>query len=310
MTGGPDQRRLDGRVAIVTGAGNGLGRIHALTLAAAGALVVVNDLGGKPQGDGASSDVAQAVVDEIVYAGGMAVANADSVAQGERIVECAMDRFGRVDILVNNAGILRDSAFHKMDDADWNLILAVHLGGSYRVTRAAWPHLRAQGYGRIVMTSSAAGIYGNFGQANYAAAKLGLVGLAQSLAVEGAGRGIMVNSIAPVAASRLTAGVMPQPLLDALQPELVTPLVLKLVSEDCDVSGQLFEVGGGCISRLRWERSEVVRFDPSSGYTVEDLEASWDVLQRFAGTDHPASIADSFAPITSNIGVQLALARQ
>ena len=174
--------RFDGRVVIVTGAGNGLGKTHALEFARRGARVLVNDLGGTGSGEGQSATVAEQVAAEIRDNGGEAIANTDSVADGARIVEAAMDEWGQVDVVVNNAGILRDSAFHKMTEDDWDLIFEVHLRGSFAVTRAAWPYMRVQGYGRVLMTSSGAGVYGNFGQANYSAAKLGLHGLAQTRA--------------------------------------------------------------------------------------------------------------------------------
>jgi len=173
--------RYDGKVAIITGAGGGLGKAYALLFASRGAKVVVNDLGTSFQGEGKSSKAADVVVDEIKKAGGEAIANYDSVEDGDKIVKTALDTWGRVDIVVNNAGILRDASFLKMQDKDWDLIYRVHLKGSYSVTKAAWPHMRDQGYGRIIMTSSAAGIYGNFGQANYVAVKLALLGFAKSL---------------------------------------------------------------------------------------------------------------------------------
>lgn len=304
------QVRLDGRVALVTGAGNGLGRSYAKAFAARGAKVLVNDLGGLAQGGGRDPSVAQAVVDEIVSAGGQAAANGDSVEDGGKIVQSALDHFGRIDILINNAGVLRDAAFHKMTDDDWNVIHRVHLNGAFQVTRAAWPHMRAQGYGRIVMTASGAGVYGNFGQANYSAAKLGLFGLAQALAIEGRSKNVLVNTIAPVAASRLTQTVLPKEVLAVLKPELVTPLVLLLASETCQDTGQLFEVGGGCVARLRWERSAAVAFDPTTEFTPEQLLEDWSTLQSFEGSDHPATVADSFALIGRHAGVKLQLAPQ
>jgi len=177
--------RFDGKVAIVTGAGNGLGRSHALLLASRGAKVVVNDLGTSVSGSGSSSKAADKVVQEIKNAGGVAVANYDSVEDGEKIVQTAIDNFGRIDILVNNAGILRDTSFVKMTDNDWDLVYRVHLRGAYKITKAAWNKMREQNYGRIIMTTSAAGIYGNVGQANYSSAKLGLVGFAKALSIEG-----------------------------------------------------------------------------------------------------------------------------
>jgi len=201
--------RFDDRVVIVTGAGNGLGKSHALQFAARGAKVIVNDLGGGAFGDGASSKAADIVVDEIKAAGGEAAANYDSVTDGDKIVQTAMDNYGRIDVIVNNAGILRDVSFHKIEDKDWDLIYDVHVKGAYSVTKAAWNYMRDAEYGRVIFTASAAGIYGNFGQVNYSMAKLGQLGMAQSLAIEGQKRNIMVNTIAPIAASRLTETVMP-----------------------------------------------------------------------------------------------------
>jgi 3-hydroxyacyl-CoA dehydrogenase/3a,7a,12a-trihydroxy-5b-cholest-24-enoyl-CoA hydratase len=296
---------FEGRVVIVTGAGQGLGKCHAEAFAARGARVIVNDLGGSVKGEGQDASVAQSVADAIKAAGGEATANTDSVEQGDRIVECALDHYGRVDVVVNNAGILRDAAFHKMTQEDWEQIIRVHLTGAFQVTRAAWPHMRSQAYGRVVMTASGAGVYGNFGQANYSAAKLGLLGFAQALAIEGAPKDVRVNTIAPVAASRLTSAVMPSELVALLKPELVTPLVLYLSSENCKVAGQLFEVGGGCIARLRWERSKIASFDPRFGFSPEDVAASWGRIQEFPGDDHPCTVADCVAPISRHTGIRL-----
>src|SRR5271155_1833798 len=237
--------RFDGRVAIITGAGNGLGRSHALLLASRGAKVVVNDLGGSHTGAGKSSAAADAVVEEIKAAGGEAIANYDSVEDAAKIVQAALDTWGRIDILVNNAGILRDTSFQKLSEEDWDLIYRVHVLGGFRVTRAAWNPMRDAGYGRVIFTASAAGIYGNFGQANYSMAKLGLVGLSNTLAIEGRKRGVLVNAIAPIAGSRLTETVLPKELTDALRPEYVSPLVGYLCHESCAETGGLFEVGGG-----------------------------------------------------------------
>ena len=304
------QIRFDDRVVAVTGAGNGLGRAYAKAFAARGAKVLVNDLGGLAQGGGRDPAVAQTVVDEIQAAGGQAVANGDSVEDGEKIVQSALDHFGRIDVVINNAGILRDAAFHKMSEDDWDAIFRVHAKGAFSVTRAAWPHMRAQGYGRVVMTASGAGVYGNFGQANYAAAKLGLFGLAQTLAIEGRSRNILVNTIAPVAASRLTETVLPKEVLAALKPDLVVPLVLLLGSEKCTSTGQLLEVGGGCVARLRWERSEAVTFATDGSFGPEELARHWQQVQSFSGADHPATVADSFALIGRHAGVNLQLAPQ
>ena len=225
---------FNGRVAIVTGAGGGLGRQHALALAARGAKVLVNDLGSGVHGEGGSVSPAQAVVDEIRAAGGEALANGASVtdfAAVEAMVQQAIDAWGRVDILVNNAGILRDKSFAKMSMDDFNLVVQVHLMGAAHCCKAVWPHMVAQKYGRIVMTTSSTGLYGNFGQANYGAAKLAQVGLMQTLAIEGAKHGIHANALAPTAATRMTEGLMPEEVLAALKPEAVVPAMLVLASE-------------------------------------------------------------------------------
>lgn len=293
--------RFDGRVAIVTGAGNGLGRSHALMLGALGAKVVVNDLGGGAHGDGKSSAAADKVVAEIKALGGEAVANYDSVENGASIVQTALDAFGTVDIVINNAGILRDVSFQKMTQGDWDLILKVHLTGSMSVSHAAWPIMREKGYGRIIMTTSAAGIYGNFGQANYCAAKLGLAGLANCLAEEGRSKGIHVNTIAPIAASRLTETVMPPELLANLKPENVSPLVAWLCHEDCEETKGLFEVGAGYIAKLRWERTVGQSFPLGKAFSIDDVARKWDTITDFTDAGHPASVNDSFAPILHNI---------
>ena len=223
-----------GRVAIVTGAGGGLGRQHALALAARGAKVLVNDLGGALDGSGGTVGAAQAVVDEIRAAGGEALANGASVtdfAAVEAMVQQAMDAWGRVDVLVNNAGILRDKSFSKMSMDDFRLVVDVHLMGAANCCKAVWAHMVAQQYGRIVMTTSSTGLYGNFGQSNYGAAKLAQVGLMQTLAIEGAKYNIHVNALAPTAATRMTEGLMPPEVLDALKPEAVVPAMLVLAHE-------------------------------------------------------------------------------
>lgn len=300
--------RFDDRVVIVTGAGNGLGRSHALDFARRGARVVVNDLGGGIDGQGASVSVAQGVVDQIKAAGGEAVANTDSVEFGDRIVETAMDAYGRVDVVVNNAGVLRDASFAKMTDDDWDVIYRVHLYGGYKVSKAAWPHMRAAGYGRIVMTTSVAGIYGNFGQANYSAAKLGLFGLAQTLALEGASKNILCNTVAPTASSRLTATVLPPEVLEALKPEYVTPAVVLLGHESCTVTGKLFEVGGGWVCQTRWEQTQGVFF--RDDYAAEDLQAKWDQATSFDNARHAERLAESKTGLQERLGKELVLAPQ
>ena len=224
-----------GRVAIVTGAGGGLGKQHALALAARGAKVVVNDLGGDVHGVGGSVSAAQAVVDEIRAAGGEAIVNGASVTDFvavQAMVQQAMDTWGRVDILVNNAGILRDKSFAKMDLADFRLVVDVHLMGAVHCSKAVWPIMQAQNYGRIVMTTSSSGLYGNFGQANYGAAKMALAGLMQTLSIEGEKNNIRVNCLAPTAATRMTEGLMPEAVLKALEPQAVVPAMLVMASED------------------------------------------------------------------------------
>ncbi|RZG44555.1 peroxisomal multifunctional enzyme type 2 [Acinetobacter wuhouensis] len=293
--------RFDGRVAIVTGAGGGLGRQHALTLAARGCKVVVNDLGGGAHGSGQSSSAADQVVEEIRAAGGEAVANYDSVENGEAIVQTALEHFGTVDIVINNAGILRDVSFAKMTEQDWDLIMRVHLNGSKSVSHAAWPIMREKGYGRIIMTTSAAGIYGNFGQANYCAAKLGILGLANCLAEEGRSKNIFVNTIAPLAASRLTETVMPPDLLALLKPEAVSPLVAWLAHEDCKENKGLFEVGAGFVAKLRWERTEGYIFPNKRPFNVDDVARHWDKITDFTESTHPTSTTESFTPILEGI---------
>ncbi len=243
---------FDNRVAIVTGAGGGLGRCHALELARRGARVVVNDLGVAKDGDGSSLSPAQQVVAEIEALGGEAVADGHSVAtpeSGAAIVQTAIDAFGQIDIVVNNAGILRDKTFAKMTPADVDAVFDVHLRGAFNVTRPAWVHLREQSYGRIVMTASNAGILGNFGQTNYGTAKMGLVGMTNVLALEGAKYNIKVNAIAPVAATRMTEGMMGE-MTAAIDPALVSPVVAFLASEACGVTGEVYSCAGGTVARF------------------------------------------------------------
>jgi NAD(P)-dependent dehydrogenase (short-subunit alcohol dehydrogenase family) len=272
---------LDGRVAVVTGAGGGLGRSHALALAARGAKVVVNDLGGSRDGSGAGSEMADAVVTEIVAAGGEAVANYDSVATpegGRAIVQSAIDAFGRIDIVVNNAGILRDVSFANITPEALDLVLKVHLYGAFNVTHAAWGHMKEQKYGRVLSTASGSGLYGNFGQTNYAAAKLGLVGLTRSLAIEGAKYGITANAIAPIANSRMTEDIMPAKLLERLEPEHVSPLIVFLASEACTDTGHVYSVGGGYLARVAMVEGAGATFDGVA--TPDDIAARWEDINR------------------------------
>ena len=263
------------RVVIVTGAGAGLGRCHALEFARRGAKVVVNDLGGKVDGSGGSSEAAQKVVEEIKALGAEAIANGASVsdrAGAETIVADAINKWGRVDVVVNNAGILRDKSFSKMELDDFELVVKVHLLGSAYVTKAAWPHMNNQKYGRIIMTTSSSGLYGNFGQSNYGAAKLGLVGMMNTLKIEGAKNNIRINTIAPTAASRMTEGLgIPEEVMQQLKPELVSPAVVYLASEDAP-SGVIIEAGAGYYSKVQIIEGKGVKLGQNA--TAEDVAAN------------------------------------
>ncbi len=264
------------RVVIVTGAGGGLGREYALTLAREGACVVVNDLGGARDGSGAGHNMADEVVSEITAAGGRAVANYDSVAEAAgatNIIKTAIDAFGAVHGVVSNAGILRDGTFHKMSDENWDAVLKVHLYGGYNVIRAAWPHFREQSFGRIVVATSTSGLFGNFGQANYGAAKLGLVGLINTLAQEGAKYNIKANAIAPIAATRMTEDILPPEVLKNLTPEYVAPVVGYLCTEEVPDSASVFIVGGGKVQRTALFQNEGVTF--TAPPSVDDIAARW-----------------------------------
>ncbi len=293
--------RFDGKVVVITGAGAGLGRSHALFFGKRGAKVVVNDLGGTAHGQGQSSAAADKVVEEIKAAGGAAVANYDSVEHGDKIVKTAIDAFGRIDVLINNAGILRDVSFQKMTKDDWDLIMRVHVNGAFACSHAAWPYMRDQGYGRIIFTTSAAGIYGNFGQANYSAAKLGLVGLSNTLAIEGEKKNVRANAVAPIAASRLTETVLPKDMLENLKPEYVTPLVAWLAHEECKENGGLFEVGAGFFGKLRWERTEGKTFKLGREISPEAIRGAWEQVTDFAKSTHPANITEALSPVMSNL---------
>lgn len=263
--------RFDGRVALVTGAGAGLGRAHALLLAARGAKVVVNDFGGTVDGAGGSARAADRVVEEIRAAGGQAAANYASVsdrAGAESIVQTALDQFGRIDIVVNNAGIIRDRSFAKMTLDDFELVLNVHLLGTVYVTKAAWPHLLAQGYGRVIVTTSGSGLVGNFGQTNYSAAKAGMIGFMNNLKIEGAKANVKVNAISPVAETRMTQGLNAPDLQDILRPEQVSPAVAWLASEACDVTGEIIAAGGGYFARVKLVKATGSVIDGARGRTV------------------------------------------
>jgi NAD(P)-dependent dehydrogenase (short-subunit alcohol dehydrogenase family) len=286
---------FDGKVAIITGAGGGLGRQHALLLASRGALVVVNDLGGALDGSGSDKGAAQKVVDEIVALGGVAVADTNSVSTpegGAAIVKSAVDAYGRVDIVINNAGILRDKSFHNMTPDLMNPVFDVHLKGAFHVTQPAFVLMREQGYGRIISTSSAAGVFGNFGQANYGAAKMGLVGFMRVLAVEGAKYNIKANAIAPLALTRMTESLFSGAMAEKLQPELISPIVAFLAHEDCPVSGEVYSVGGGRVAR--------VFIGETPGYfnanlTMEDVRNNFEQIRNEEGYIVPANISEETA---------------
>ncbi len=286
---------FDDKVAIITGAGGGLGRQHALLLASRGALVVVNDLGGALDGSGSDKGAAQKVVDEIVALGGVAVADTNSVSTpegGAAIVKSAVDAYGRVDIVINNAGILRDKSFHNLTPDLMNPVFDVHLKGAFHVTQPAFVLMREQGYGRIISTSSAAGVFGNFGQANYGAAKMGLVGFMRVLAVEGAKYNIKANSIAPLALTRMTESLFSGAMAEKLQPELISPIVAFLAHEDCPVSGEVYSVGGGRVAR--------VFIGETPGYfnvnlTIEDVRNNFEQIRNEDGYIVPANISEETA---------------
>ena len=275
--------RFDGKVAIVTGGGGGLGRAHALELARRGAKVVVNDLGGAVDGSGGGSEAAEKVVAEIKAAGGEAIANGSSVTDDAgvaRMVKDAMDAWGRIDILLANAGILRDKTFAKMDAADFQVVVDVHLFGTVKPTKAVWEIMRQQNYGRIIVTTSSTGLYGNFGQTNYGAAKLGLVGFMNSLKLEGQKNNIHVNTICPVAGTRMTENLMPPEVLAQIRPEFVTPGVVFLCSEEAP-TGVIMTAGGGAFAITRLIETEGVFL--GQGARVEDVRDNWAKIVDEAG---------------------------
>ncbi len=264
------------RVIVVTGAGGGLGREYARTLAREGAGVVVNDLGGARDGTGAGSAMADEVVKEIRDAGGRAVANYDSVAEPDgaaNIIKTAIDEFGKVDGVISNAGILRDGTFHKMEFGSWDAVLKVHLYGGYNVIRAAWPHFRENGFGRVVVATSTSGLFGNFGQANYGAAKMGLVGLINTLAQEGAKYNIKANAVAPIAATRMTQDILPPEVFEKLTPEYVAPVVAYLCTEELPETASVFIVGGGRVQRVALFQNAGVTF--TGVPSVDDVAVKW-----------------------------------
>ncbi|MBM4383806.1 MAG: SDR family oxidoreductase [Deltaproteobacteria bacterium] len=283
-----------GRVAVITGAGGGLGRTYALEIARRGGRVVVNDLGGKPDGSGASTSMADQVVKEIAEAGGQAVANYDSVSTpegGRAIVQTALDHFGRVDIVINNAGILRDKTFAKLTPEELEIVLDVHLKGAFYVTQPAFPVMKQNGYGRILFTASAAGVLGNFGQTNYGAAKMGLVGLSNVLAIEGAKNGIQCNVITPIANTRLTQDLL-GPIAAKLAPECVTPLALYLVSEQCTLTHEIFTVGGGRYARFFIGMNEGWVKPGGAPASIEEIAGHIDEIRDTTKFTIPSGVGD------------------
>ncbi|XP_071444622.1 peroxisomal multifunctional enzyme type 2 [Hetaerina americana] len=298
-----EKLRFDGRVAVVTGSGAGLGRAYALLLADRGCSVVVNDLGGARDGQGRSTVAADAVVNEIRAKGGKAVGDYHSVEEGQKIIQTALDNFGRIDILINNAGILRDRSFPRISNSDWDAIQAVHLKGSFATTQAAWPHFRKQKFGRIIMTSSASGLYGNFGQANYSAAKMGLVGLANTIAIEGNKNNIHCNVIVPTAASRLTEDIMPPEFFEQLKPDLIAPVVAWLCHESSTDNGCIIGSAAGWAAKYHLVRSKgkVLRKHITDGVTIEDVRDSWDKVTDMSSTIHLDSIQEDTGSIMQGL---------
>ncbi|RJG09519.1 SDR family NAD(P)-dependent oxidoreductase [Massilia cavernae] len=291
--------RFDNRVAIVTGAGNGLGRVHALGLAARGAKVVINDFGGARDGKGGSSEAALKVVEEIRAAGGTAIANGANVTDVEQVramVEQTMAEFGRVDVLINNAGILRDKTLSKIDMADFQAVVDVHLMGSVYCTKAVWDIMREQNYGRVLMTSSASGLFGNFGQSNYAAAKMAVVGFMNALSLEGKKNDIRVNAIAPVAATRMTNDVLPEAMLERIKPEQVTPAALFLVSENAPTK-TILSAGGGVFTATQLMDTAPVYISDKE-LSPEALEANF---AKIADWSNARAYADSNAQVQALI---------
>lgn len=303
------------RTALITGAGGGLGRSYALELAKRGCNVVVNDLGGTVSGAAAanSQDNVNNLVKEIRNLGGHAVADFNNVLDAKDIIQTGLDTFGSVDIVINNAGILRDKSFAKMTEKDWENVLNVHLVGTFRMCHSAWPHMLHKGYGRIVNVGSGAGCYGNFGQANYSAAKMGILGLSNTLAKEGKKHNIRVNTIVPVAASRMTENLMTPEMLEAMDPEHITPLVTYLAHEECSYSGQVYEAVGGWYSAIRFQRSNGMTLgattrEGSTVASVEDIHAHMDVINNFdiGEVSYPTAVTDAITAMidnAENIGV-------
>ena len=298
--------RFDNKVAVVTGAGGGLGKAYALLLAARGAKVVVNDLGGTFDGSGSDATPAQQVVDEIKAAGGEAVANYDSVAEWEsaqKIINTAVESYGRLDILINNAGILRDKSILKMEMEDYRKIMSVHLDGTFFCSKAAFAIMKEQAYGRIVSTASAAGLYGNFGQTNYGAAKMGIAGMMNSVAQEGARYNIKANTIVPTAGTRLTFTVMPEDVIGKVKPEFVAPAVAWLCSEECNETARMISAGGGYFSRAAVVEGPGVVFDSTKEITVEMFVEKLDQIMSLEGGREFASAMEQAGTVLSKMSM-------
>lgn len=298
--------RFDNKVAVITGAGGGLGKAYALLLAARGAKVVVNDLGGTFDGSGSDATPAQQVVDEIKAAGGDAVANYDSVAEWEsaqKIINTAVENYGRLDILINNAGILRDKSILKMEMDDYRKIMSVHLDGTFFCTKAAFAIMKEQAYGRIVSTASAAGLYGNFGQTNYGAAKMGIAGMMNCVAQEGARYNIKSNTIVPTAGTRLTFTVMPEDVIGKVKPEYVAPVVAWLCSEECNETAKMISAGGGYFSRAAVVEGPGVVFDSTKEITVEMIVEKLDQIMSLEGGREYASAMEQAGTVLSKMSM-------
>ncbi len=298
--------RFDNKVAVITGAGGGLGKAYALLLAERGAKVVVNDLGGTFDGSGADATPAQQVVDEIKAVGGEAVANYDSVAEWEsaqKIINTAVEKYGRLDILINNAGILRDKSILKMEMDDYRKIMSVHLDGTFFCTKAAFAIMKEQSYGRIVSTASAAGLYGNFGQTNYGAAKMGIAGMMNCVAQEGGRYNIKANTIVPTAGTRLTFTVMPEDVIGKVKPEFVAPVVAWLCSEECNETAKMISAGGGYFSRAAIVEGPGVVFDSTKEITVEMIVEKLDQMMSLEGGREYASAMEQAGTVISKMSM-------
>jgi NAD(P)-dependent dehydrogenase (short-subunit alcohol dehydrogenase family) len=292
---------FNNKVVVVTGAGAGLGRAYALEFARRGAQVVVNDLGGRSSGEGACQAAADKVVDEIRNITGRncsAISDYHSVVDGDKIIEAAIQKYGRIDVLINNAGILRDVTMLNMTEQDWDTIYDVHLKGTFKCTHAAWKHMVAQKYGRIVTVTSVAGLYGNFGQVNYSAMKSAMVGFTKSLAKEGAKYNIKVNCVAPMATTRLTDKILPDNIKPFTAPEHVAPVVTLLSHESCQDSGEVLEIAAGWISKVRYQRAKGVFIHPP--FTAEQVKLNWSKAGDFTECDYPREIHETITICVRN----------